>query len=218
MVLCSNNSSKAFIAFARQHPGKVGWIQGPSTWKVPRRDIPYALDNGAFIAWSRQTSWDEKAWRKMLWKVECSDYHKPLWALVPDVVADRSATLESWKKYAPEASRLGCPLAFAVQDGMTKADVPSDAQVVFVGGTTSWKWSTARMWCESFFRVHIGRVRTGKLQLAEEMGAESVDGSGFMRETFHGRPARLLRAFVEGYRDTTIPFEFIAPRASGVPQ
>lgn len=208
MVLCSNHSSKAFIAYARDHPQSIGWIMGPSTWKVPRRDIPYVLDNDAFIAWKTSTPWDAAAWRKMLYKVECADYHKPRWVLVPDVVANRNATIDRWHEYSSEASRLKVPLAFAVQDGMTSRDVPNGADVVFVGGTTHWKWRTARMWCESFPRVHIGRVRTMKLELAEGMGAESVDGSGFMRETFNGRPAQLLRNFIEGHRDQNLKWDF----------
>lgn len=208
MVLCSNHSSKAFIAYARQHPDSVGWIMGPSAWKVPRRDIPYVLDNDAFIAWKNQTPWDVTAWRKMLYRVQCADYHRPRWILCPDVVANRVATIDCWHRYSVEVSALKIPVAFAVQDGMSTRDVPPGADVVFVGGSTEWKWKTARMWCESFPRVHIGRVRTGKLELAEEMGAESVDGSGFMRETFNGRPAKLLRAFIEGYRNTTPFFNF----------
>lgn len=208
MVLCSNDSSKAFIAYARQHHGKLGWIIGPSCWKVPRRDIPYVLDNDAFIAWKRGEAWDASAWRTMLYKVECADYHKPNWILVPDVVADRSATIDRWHEFSSEASRLKVPLAFAVQNGMTPADVPTGADVVFVGGTTEWKWKTAHIWCESFPRVHVGRVRTGRLEYCERIGAESVDGSGFMRETFNGRPAQLLRNFVEGHRDRTIEMNF----------
>lgn len=202
LVLCSNHSSKAFIAYARQHQGKLGWILGPSYWKQPRNDVPYALDNDAFVAWKNKTEWSEPDWIEMLDKTKL--WHSPpIWVLVPDIVADAEGTFRQWAKYSLIASEYGWPLAFAVQDGMGRFDVP-ECDVVFVGGSTEWKWQTARMWCQHFPRVHIGRVRTGKLQLAEEMGAESVDGSGFMRETFHGRPARLLRAFVEGYRDTTL--------------
>lgn len=202
MVLCSNHSSRAFIAYARNHSGKIGWILGPSWWKQPRDSVPFALDNDAFVAWKNNTPWSELDWIGMLDKVKL--WHAPpIWVLVPDAVADRNATLRRWDQYSPIARAYGWPLAFAVQDGMTSGDVP-DADVIFIGGSTAWKWQTARMWCKKFPRVHIGRVRTQKLQLAEEMGAESVDGSGFMRETFHGRPARQLRAFVEGYRDTTL--------------
>lgn len=207
MVLCSNHSSRAFIAYAREHDGKLGWIIGPTYWKNPRPNIPYALDNDAFGAWTNGTEWNEGAWFAMLDKVESAS-HKPMWALCPDVVSDREGTIAKWNKYSDSIIVRDIIPAFAVQDGMTKEDVPKSAAVVFVGGTTRWKWRTAAMWCENFPRVHIGRVRTMKLEICERIGAESVDGSGFMRETFNGRPAQLLKNFVEGYRDRTIEMQF----------
>jgi hypothetical protein len=165
--------------------------------------MPYALDNDAFSAWKSGQAWDESAWKKLLAKAAAQP-QGPMWALVPDVVANREATLANWNKYRGVVADYGWPLAFAVQDGMESGDVPREASVVFVGGSTRWKWRTARQWCANFPRVHIGRVRVRKLQLAEEMGAESIDGTGFMRETFYGKPARQLKAFIEGYRDRTL--------------
>lgn len=203
-ILCSNDSSRAFVAFASKHPDSVGWLQGPSYWKQPRPGIPYALDNDAYTAWTSGHPWSEPHWLAMLSKAKASGI-APLWVLVPDVVADRAGTLASWRRYAPVAASYGWPLAFAVQDGMTPADVPAEASVVFVGGTTRWKWRSAESWCRSFPRVHIGRVRLLKLQSCEAMGAESVDGSGFMRESFDGKPALFLRRFVEGHRVPELP-------------
>lgn len=74
-------------------------------------------------------------------------------------------------------------MAFAAQDGMTPADVPSDADVVFVGGSTSWKWANLRMWTDNFPRVHVGRVNSRRLlEQAEQAGAESCDGTGWFRD------------------------------------
>ena len=54
--------------------------------------------------------------------------------------------------------------------------------VVFVGGTTAWKWKTLRTWTENFPRVHVGRVNTDRmLWMAHECGAESCDGTGWFR-------------------------------------
>src|SRR5690606_19465502 len=82
----------------------------------------------------------------------------PRWLLVPDVVADRDATIARWREWEPKLRPFGFPLAFAVQDGMTAEDVPADADVIFVGGTTDWKWRTVWRWCHDFPRVHVGRV------------------------------------------------------------
>ena len=80
-------------------------------------------------------------------------------------------------------SAFGCPLAFAAQDGMTPADVPNNADVVFIGGTTSWKWRNLLSWTVAFPRVHVGRVNSRRLlEQAETAGAESCDGTGWFRD------------------------------------
>lgn len=90
--------------------------------------------------------------------------------------------LAAWKEHAPRIAAAGYRLAMAVQDGMTADDVPPDAAVVFVGGSTEWKWRNLRHWTTSFPRVHVGRVNTEKyLWRAHEAGAESCDGTGFFR-------------------------------------
>jgi hypothetical protein len=207
MVFCSNHSSKAFHAFAMQHPGKLGWCFGPSSYRQPRPNLPFALDNDAFGAWSNRTEWNYPAWVAMLDKVRRSG-HKPLWCAVPDVVMSREATLGAWKRYAPVARCYGWPLAFVVQDGMVPQDVPLDAAVVFVGGSKPWKWRTLPMWTEHFKRVHVGRVTTGpRLEIAERCGAESCDGTGFFRGSIHSKQAKQLFAFIEGHRNRTPFFE-----------
>jgi hypothetical protein len=66
---------------------------------------------------------------------------------------------------------------------MTPDDVPDDADIVFVGGTTEWKWKNILMWTKNFKRVHVGRVNSyGLLWKAHEAGAESCDGTGWFRE------------------------------------
>jgi hypothetical protein len=203
MVLCSNDSSKAFHAFAQQHYGKVGWLMGPSTWKTPRSHLPYALDNDAYSAYVNGSSWNVANWFSMLGKAK-SKLQQPIWALAPDTVANREDTLLKWKRFSPVLKSLDWPIAFAVQDGMTVGDVPKDADVIFIGGTTTWKWKTLPMWCESFPRIHVGRVTTGfRLEIAERNGAESCDGTGFFRGSFHSRQAKQLQAFVEGHRNRT---------------
>jgi hypothetical protein len=113
-----------------------------------------------------------------------SRHPRPLWVVVPDVVADREATLEKWAAWSPRVREVlpHVPLAFAVQDGMTPADVPTDADVVFVGGTYNWKWRNLTTWTGNFPRVHVARVNGEKnLWQCYEAGAESCDGTGWMR-------------------------------------
>src|SRR6185437_10052149 len=154
---------------------RIGHLFSPGAQRGPYEFIPYALDNGRF---SQQETWREEGWRELLEWAKLSG-QRPIWALVPDVVANRNATLHEWKKYASALARFGWPLAFAVQDGMTPSDIPHDADVLFVGGSTEWKWRTVSMWCSIFPRVHVGRVNTYKrLWQCHDAGARSCDGTG----------------------------------------
>lgn len=204
MVMLGNHSSPPVHFWAGRYPSKIGWLVGPSgmTKTRLRSWLPYALDNDAFSAWQHGDEWSEANYYSFLEWVANQDY-SPLWAAVPDVVADPDATHARWEQYAPTVKEYGWPLAFVVQDGMTPSDVPDDAEVVFVGGTYKWKWRSVEAFTEQFDRVHIGRVNTiQKLRRSEELGAESVDGTGWFR-----RPEREfyeLEEFLSGVPDRQI--------------
>lgn len=197
MVLCSNDSSRAFHMLARQHPDRLGWLISPRSFKLPKPDLPFAIDNDAYTLWIKGELFDEVAWLKTLDRVRESG-HNPMWIVIPDRVADRERTLELWGHYSKRVKEYGWPLAFVVQDGMTLSDIPKDANIVFVGGTTQFKWRTLPQWCRSFPRVHVGRCGTSawKLRRIEQLGAESCDGSGWFRATFNGRESRQLQAWL----------------------
>jgi hypothetical protein len=200
MVMPANNSSAIVHYWAGKYPERIGWLVGPSAMaKTKLRPwMPFALDNDAFGAWTSGKPWSEAAWLAMLQAVRLSGL-QPRWALVPDVVADREATLANWDKYAPVARSYGWPLAMAVQNGMTPDDIPADCAVVFIGGTTDWKWRTLPEWCQLSRRVHVGRVNgLERLHICERLGVESVDGTGWMRATDGGSQARQLEAWLEG--------------------
>lgn len=181
IVMPSNNSSMHLGWLAGRYPGRIGWLLGPTGWRTPHRWMTFACDNDRFGAWEKNIPWDEAAYIDMLSKAAACRV-APRWLLVPDLVADRDGTLEEWAKWSPRLKRYGWPLAFAVQDGMTQADVPSDAAVVFVGGTTEWKWATAWDWCKHNRRVHVGRVNSYRLLWnCHDAGAESCDGTGWFR-------------------------------------
>ena len=180
-ILITNSNSLQTGYLAGKFPGAIGHLYSPGGQRGPYEFMPYALDNGAFGAWVNKRPFDESAWSNLLEWAKNSG-QPPLWVLVPDVVADKDATLASWKRFAPIAAGYGWPLAFAVQDGMCPADVPSDADVIFVGGTTEWKWANAHRFGDRFNRVHIGRVNSLKLlRLAKNARAESCDGTGWLR-------------------------------------
>lgn len=184
MIIMPANNSKWCVHYWQGLYGGLGHLYSPGSHKGPWPHLPYALDNGAFPAWTNGTEWDEAAWMSHL-DFYLRQEQQPIWILVPDVVADKTATIAKWNHYEPRIrSHWHIPLclAFAVQDGMQPGDVPKGVEVVFVGGTTDWKWGTIDMWCAEFPRVHVGRVNgyDGLVRCAIA-GAESCDGTGWFR-------------------------------------
>ena len=180
IVMPSNNTGFAAGFLFGKHPGRLGHLHSVESPREPVQGIPWAMDNGVFGAWSSGKQWSEEPLYRYL-----DDYAawKPLWVVVPDWVGDRDETLRRWDQHAPALQSFGVPLAMAVQDGMTPSDVPKECSVLFVGGSTSWKWRSLPMWTSSFPRVHVGRVNSIRLLLiAENAGAESCDGTGWFRD------------------------------------
>lgn len=139
VVMTSNNTGHVVRSLAERFPGRLAHLISPGGWRRPF--LPYALDNGAFGAYTRGLPFDEATFRAFLRAVErfwmekhFDDDAAPLWLTVPDVVADASATIAAWRSWEPLLRPIGWPLGFVVQDGMTAADVPADADVIFVGG------------------------------------------------------------------------------------
>lgn len=187
------NNSGIFIGWlAGRFPGRLGHLFSPGAQRGPFPFMPYAIDNGIF---AKGENWQEAEFFKLLDWARLSG-QRPLWVIVPDEVGDRLRTLRKWELYASRVAAYGWPLAFAVQDGMTPEDVPTGAEVVFIGGSTEWKWANMAMWCESFPRVHVGRVNTyRRLWQCHDAGAESCDGTGWTRGD--QRQHRGLLAYLE---------------------
>ena len=179
--MLANNTGIKVGQLVGRFPGALGHLYSPGAQVGPYEFMPYALDNGAYVAYKNGTTWDEAGWVSLLGWAAKADV-KPLWALVPDCVADRDETLRRWEKFYPAVKEFNFLPAFAVQDGMSVDDVPKEAAIVFVGGSTDWKWATLENWGKNFPRVHVGRVNTyGKLVEAWKCGAESCDGTGWLR-------------------------------------
>lgn len=176
--MIANNTGAEARRLFNAFPDRLGHIYSPGGWREPWGT--YALDNGAFVAWTSGQLFDEAKFLKLCNRAKLAA--APAWVAVPDVVTEREATLANWRQWHPKLEPFGWPLAFVVQNGMTPIDVPHDAAVIFVGGSTEWKWETVAMWCAHFPRVHVGRVNTERLLWqAHRAGAESCDGSGWFR-------------------------------------
>lgn len=160
------------------YPNRLAHLIGAGDKRTP--PARYAIDNGVFGAWSSERDWSPEPLFGLLETIGQS--HPPMWTVVPDAIGDRNLTLQRWDQFASTVRLFGTPLAFAAQDGMTPDDVPSDADIVFIGGTTEWKWRNLPVFTKAFDRVHVGRVNTYRLLwMAHESGAESCDGTGFFR-------------------------------------
>jgi hypothetical protein len=156
---------------------RVGNLFSPGSFWNSK--LNFALDNYVYSAWKKNELWSEKRFIDHLEKVKNSGKN-PEWVVCPDVVGDSKATLQRWIEWNPILKRYGWPIAFAVQDGQLLKDVPRDADVIFVGGSTEWKRSTIEQWCYEFPRVHVARINTYRwLWHCHKCGAESIDGTGW---------------------------------------
>ena len=144
----------------------------------PRAGWLWAADNGCFA-----DRWNVDRWRAWL----NLDHPRAgcLFAVVPDVVADHAATLERFGQHVDTIRAARYPVAFALQDGATVAGVPwSEIDVVFVGGSTDWKFSEqaralAREAHAAGLWVHAARLNSRRRLRAWAI-ADSADGT-FLR-------------------------------------
>mgnify|MGYP003151849368 CR=1 FL=1 len=197
-IYLGNHSSLEF-GYLQGKYGNMGWLLSPKSLPKTklRSFIPVAFDNDAYSV-KEGEEWNEEAWYSMLSKME-KDKVTPEFVLIPDVVGDKRRTLENFFVYREAVSRRGWPVAMAVQDGMVPQDVPCTVDVIFVGGTTSWKWKSLPMWTQAFPRVHCGRVNSlEKLKLCKELGVESVDGTHWFR---FRKPEEYLQDFINFFED-----------------
>jgi len=210
MMLICGQSNRIWHYWCGRYPGSVGVLIAPSYGtKVPLdKWMPFALDNDAYTAWRDNKPWDVQAWRDMLKRVRQMTL-TPMWVAVPDAVGDREATILKWTVYAEEVMKLGWRTAFCVQDGMTPRDVPSHADVVFVGGTDGWKFPKLPMWTDNFPHVHCARVTSLEMiEACERVGCKSIDGTGWFRAPDRHDHLPALERFIEGHRASSQPTLF----------
>lgn len=147
--------------------------------------FPYALDNGAWSAYTQRKQFDDRAFRVALRKLGA----RADWAVIPDIVAGGLASLETslrWMREVLDETKLAL---LAVQDGMDIDDVRPflGARVgIFVGGSTDWKLATLGQWTklgrDVGCWVHVGRVNTARrIHLCGTAGATSFDGTSASR-------------------------------------
>lgn len=205
-IFMANHSSPSLHYLAGKY-GRIGWLLGPKSFKRSLFPwLPVAYDNDAWSAFQNDEEWDEGAWIDMIHEIRKRSI-KPEWVLCPDKVGDKEHTLKNW--FSLRCNLSGFKTAFAVQDGMVPQEVPL-CDVIFVGGSTKWKWKTLSMWTGAFPRVHVGRVNTvGKLIACERLGVESVDGTGWFRRPPDEWYGDLEYYFQRRFKDQSEMFESV---------
>lgn len=148
-------------------------------YRLQRPDSRFAIDNGAF------SRFDGKAFDALLAR-EFERRHNCIFVCAPDVVGSARRTLEIFTRW--EGKLKDWPIALVAQDGQQDLEIPWDSiKAIFIGGSTEFKMSiytkqiiqcakTLGKW------VHVGRVNTpDRFEYFEEMGADSIDGTGLSR-------------------------------------
>ncbi len=174
----------------------AGWRILVSARGVLRNEgFRYALDNGAWTAFTQGESFDVAAFEKALDLMGA----EADWVASPDIVGGGMRSLELSESWLPRLidARL---VLIPVQDGLTADDVRpllGNRVGIFLGGSTEWKLATMREWGELAREVgcyyHVARVNTRRrIEMCSEAGATSFDGSSASR--FAASLPRLERA------------------------
>lgn len=169
------------VAVLRQ----AGWRMLVSPGYAPPVGFPYALDNGAWSAYTQDRPWDRAAFVRLLTRYGAGAD----WVVVPDIVAGGLASLAHSMAWLPRVQAQTPRVLLAVQDGMQTTDLAGllSPQVgIFIGGTTTWKLATLPDWCRLGMQVecwtHVGRVNTARrITACAFAGATSFDGSSVAR-------------------------------------
>jgi len=174
-----------------RHP-RLGFMNTPQMQNEMPVDVTWGADNGRFAAPEFYSNHRYLAWLRRQRPARC------LFATAPDVVGSHGATLELSRPVLPMIRAAGYPPAFVAQDGWDEDTTPwDDFDVLFVGGTTSFKLgaggeaiAVARARGK---RVHMGRVNSfTRLRVAAALGCESADGT-FLKFAPDQNEPRMLR-------------------------
>lgn len=189
----------------------VGLMLQPGSYRPSRADDypAHAVDNGCFTPPGTPDRFDEVRWWRYLQRV---DRHRCLFAVAPDVPFDWAASWTRSSRYVERIRAAGFAVAVPIQNGATADAVPwDDLDVVFIGGDTAWKLSSAALDIahEAHHRglpVHMGRANSQRrFRRATEMLVDTADGT-FLKhgppESMAERLARMLDGLSEfdGYQ------------------
>lgn len=192
MLYLANASSAAIRQAMRA--GLIGQMCTPAEGRPPLPAVTWSADNSCYgHGWPGEHRWLDWLERHIDAAPRC------LFAAAPDIPGDARATLDRSWRWLPVIRRLGYPAALVAQDGLEHLAVPWDAfDVLFIGGTTTWKLGphAAALTAQAHhrgIRTQLGRVNTRtRLRHALTQGHHSVDGTCLTYAPDHNL-TRLLR-------------------------
>lgn len=155
-----------------------GLIRTPSNFIMHTYGRDWCVDNEAFTKPFNWTRFEQYLINMDAWSKLC------LFVVCPDIVYNPIATMALYRNYAWRIKDLDYPVAFVAQDGQESLPWPPEYDVLFIGGSTEWKLSSAADWCIKKAKragkwVHVGRVNSQKrIAHFQIMGVDSVDGTG----------------------------------------
>jgi hypothetical protein len=185
------NEGRTVALVADVQARRMGVLITAAGWRNPKRGIPWALDNGAYSAWTQGRPLDLDRFERVLKKVPAD--HRPDFAVLPDIVAGGLASLV----LSIDATRWvphGWPWYLAVQDGIRTEHLAHHAKRisgVFLGGTIAYKLRTGAAWAEwahdHGMPLHYARCGTAeRIAHAIAIGADSIDSMSWARnDTYH---------------------------------
>ncbi|BAQ67081.1 hypothetical protein [Geminocystis sp. NIES-3709] len=197
MIIYFGNTARKEVIEWHKNYGNVGTLISIKEGEITPPTIPLALDNGAFSYYLSGENFDFDKYFQRLNNYLKRCINQPDWLLIPDMVGNKQETIARWNYCYPFLQKYNLPLAFAVQDGMDKHDVPKNAEVIFIGGSTNWKLSTASYWTAHFPKVHMARVNAwNRLCYCLESKINSVDGTGFFRGGINSQQSKDAELFL----------------------
>jgi hypothetical protein len=147
--------------------------------------FPYAIDNGAWTAFTQKRPWDRAKFEGVVALLGAGAD----WIVLPDIVEGGMESLNRSLDWIPRLDHLRVPLLIPVQDGMTYEDLaPHVGPLVglFVGGSTEWKEASMAEWgrlkLDTGCYLHVGRVNSARrIRLCHLAGVDSFDGTSVTR-------------------------------------
>lgn len=189
---------------------EVGQLFTPLTrFSRQKEDGISGIDNGCLDRFKEAKFMSlldrEKPYRHLCKFVCCPDVVVRIAGGEP--IGDALRTLEVFDIFRHKLS--GWPVALVAQDGLENLPIPWHLlSAVFIGGSTKWKDGPHAANIVKAAKilgkwVHVGRVNTpGRFERFEELGADSIDGSGLARYSW-------MRERI--YNAATIPKLFTDP-------